>query len=1191
MEISYNNTGALNADDMATVKVTGYNDPNYALDPEMTTEYTFTVTTAKVEAPELAQDSYEYNGEEITVSLKDPANVGITGNVQIDAGNYTATVALADKSNYEWVSGGNEDVQLSWSITAKNVTLKAETSVEKVYDGKGYDFSGYTVSGADGFYARDNVTVSVSAGEIFTPGSYGIEVSYNANDNYNVTVESTEAQLTIGKAKLVITAKNAEIEYNGKAIEFEFSIEGVVGEDEVSIGKVVYKRNGIEVTPMEIGAYVAEFTLAGAQADYYTADTVNVSVTAPTTEAPEGMTADNIVIPEGEIVYDGKEHNAILNYDKAEGDLNTYGLIYYLDGNPVESVVNAGVYTVRVYKNSSIYLIEGIEKQIIVLPEEITVEEITTGGLSFTYSGGKNTVTATAKGVNGENVTLVVMYNGEETAPVNAGKYIVTFRSDNGNYVVAEGVSFEMTVARKPINKPVAPQLTYNGTELTAFADTEEYTVSGTFKATDVSAKDYTAVFTLTSENYKWSNEADEVREISVSWNITPAEVVIGESGAEKSKTYDGNALTEEELKALFTAPDKIGGGKVEIKVAVNGGVEVRDADEYTITATVNDINYVSAEISVTYTVTKADPTVSAVVQDKLMQEGDKLSTVGISLGEGSTAGEIVWDEPDRLLEKGENVVTWSFVPADGKNYNGASGSVTLTVGDEKLTAFEIVEEEGSYKTEYVAFEDFDGTGIVLKATFDGMYEQNVTLAECEIEIENATADGKMSGATTVVIIRYGNLSVQINVTVEKIKVSVPVPEKSVFEYNSEAQTVIFPESELYNVVGGDTQTNVGKHNAEIALADTVNYVWEDGTAENKIVKWEITPVTLSGEIILPENLVYDGTAKTAGFTLTQGTLYGGAKMTITYELTDGTVLAGAPVDAGVYEVVATLPDSNYQFAEGTEYSKAMTIEKKTVEIVTIGSREKVYDGKEVTAAQLAEHFSVSGGITVKVTVSGTVLNAGTYSITAEIDEKNYRAEPVTCTYTVRKAERSISASLSVGYRQVEIAVDGANEGVEYSLDGNVWQTLNGAIAVELQAKYAYYVRYAESANYNASPAVKVEANITKAALATYADERFGDKITLKDAADIAWLETLASAADGENAEFDERMAQLSAERERLVNGATAAVEKALKAGGALRGYAGAVAAVALTLGGVSVAAALGLCIKNRKGGKKNEEK
>ncbi len=1196
IEIYYNNAYALNAGDVATVTVTGCVDGNYTLAPDAVKEYTFTVTTAKVEAPELVQDSYEYNGEEIIVSLKDPANVGITGNVKTDAGNYTATVALADKTNYEWVSGGSEDVQLSWSITAKNVTLKAETSVEKVYDGKGYDFSGYTVSGIEGFYERDKVTVSVSAGDIFTPGSYGIAVSHNAGGNYYVTVESTEAQLTIGKAKLVITVKNAEIEYNGKAIEFEFSIEGVVGEDEVSIGKVVYKRNGIEVTPMEIGAYVAEFTLAGAQADYYTADTVNVSVTAPTTEAPEGMKAENIITPEGEIVYDGKEHNATLNYDKAEGDLNTYGLIYYLDGNPVESVVNAGVYTVRVYKNSSIYLIEGIEKQIVVLPEEITVDEITvyeitTEGLIFTYSGGKNTVTATAKGVNGENVTLVVMYDGEETAPVNAGKYTVTFRSDNGNYVVAEGVSFEMTVKRKPINKPVAPQLTYNGKELTAFADTEEYTVSGTFKATDVSAKNYTAVFTLISENYKWSNEADELRKISVSWNITPAEVVIGESGAEKSKTYDGNALTDDELKALFTAPDKIGGGKVEINVAVNGGVEVRDAGEYTITATVNDINYASAEISVTYTVTKADPTVSAVVQDKLMQEGDKLSTVGISLGEDSTAGEIVWDEPDRLLEKGENVVTWSFIPADGNNYNGASGSVTLTVGDEKLTAFEIVEEESSYKTEYVAFEDFDGTGIVLKATFDGMYEQKVTLAECEIEIENATADGKMSGATTVVTIRYGNLSVQINVTVEKIKVSVPVPEKSEFEYNAEAQTVVFPESELYNVVGGDTQTNVGKHNAEIALADTVNYVWEDGTAEDKTVKWEITPVTLSGEITLPENVVYDGNAKTATFTLTQGTLYGGAKMTITYELTDGTVLAGAPVDAGVYEVVATLPDSNYQFAEGTEYSKAMTIEKKTVEIVTIGSREKVYDGKEVTAAQLAEHFSVSGGITVKVTVSGTVLNAGTYSITAEIDEKNYRAEPVTCTYTVRKAERSISASLSVGYRQVEIAVDGANEGVEYSLDGNVWQTLNGAIAVELQAKYAYYVRYAESANYNASPAVKVEANITKAALATYADERFGDKITLKDAADIAWFETLASAADGENAEFDERMAQLSAERERLVNGATAAVEKALKAGGALRGYAGAVATVALTLGGVSVAAALGLCIKNRKGGKKNEEK
>ena len=40
IDISYNKTQALNAGDVATLTVTGYVDPNYALDPEMTKTYT-----------------------------------------------------------------------------------------------------------------------------------------------------------------------------------------------------------------------------------------------------------------------------------------------------------------------------------------------------------------------------------------------------------------------------------------------------------------------------------------------------------------------------------------------------------------------------------------------------------------------------------------------------------------------------------------------------------------------------------------------------------------------------------------------------------------------------------------------------------------------------------------------------------------------------------------------------------------------------------------------------------------------------------------------------------------------------------------------------------------------------------------------------------------------------------------------
>lgn len=1202
--ITYGESGkAQDKGDTATLTLTLKDGNNYEFAEGATTSFTFTVVAEKISLEGQNKEA-AYKGEAFTVDeIKNAVfgegmwadfviEISYNNGAALNAGD-VATVNVTGHSDGNYAIDTEAQQEYTFTVVAKDVTLKAETSVDKTYDGEAYDFGEYVVVGVDGFYDRDNVKVTVSAGDIYVPGSYGITVSHDANDNYNVTVEQTEAKLTINKAVLAVTAKDAEIEYTGNIIAFEFDITaGKVGEDDVQIDGVTYKQNGVAVAPQETGTYDVTFTLKGANAAYYTANATQVKVTPQTATAPDGMTSESIVLPaDDDMIYDGEAHVAILDYTATDG--NTYGIIYHNGTSYVDEAVNAGEYTVHVYKNTKTNIVVGISKTMTVEKKILVNDDIefTSGGkLSFTYGGTENVVTAIATGVKGEDVALTTLYDGGDKAPVDAGKYTVTFASANGNYAVDESVSYEMTVAKANVNAPKANELVYNVSEQIAFSENSLYTAGGVIAATDVSEEGYTATFTLTSDNYKWSNEGDEVREISVKWNITPASRTITVSDAQKEKVYDGAALTPEELAALFVAPDKIGGGKVEIVVTVKDGGEVLNVGVYTVTAKLNDINYVADKAETTFTVTQATPKVTVKVQDKLLQEGDKLSTVGIYLEEGSTPGTVSWEDTEFALAKGENVVTWTYVPEDTLNYTGATGSLTLTVGDEVLTAFELTKEPD--KTEYTAFEAFDPTGIELMATFDGVHEQAVAIDECEIVVENATADGKLTAATTKVTVKYGNMSVEIAVSVAKIKVEIPALEQTEFEYTAQPHTVAVAEDPRYTIVKGNEETNVGKYNAVVSLTDKVNYEWADGSAEDRMLSWEITPVTLSGYITLPENLVYDGVAKVATFTLTKGELLGGATMNIAYELTDGTVLQGAPVDAGVYEVVATLPDTkNYRFEEGTEYCKAMTVEKKTVTIITIGSREKVYDGSEVTPEQLAEHFSATDGIAVKVTVSGTVLNAGTYQITATIDEKNYRAEPVSCTYTVRKASQTAEADISVSYLKVEITAADETAIVEYSEDGNVWKTLDGAITVGLKATYTYYVRYAESANYNASAAVKVEGNITKAALMQYVEERFTGDITLADAADVAKLEELAKSAEGQNADFDKALESLSAQREELVNGATNAVEKALKAGGALKGYAAVATALAITVGGISAAAAVGLMIGKGKGGRKNEEK
>lgn len=1193
IEISYNNGAALNAGDTATVTVTGYSDENYALDPEMKTKYTFSVTTCKVAAPELSETSFVYNGGEQSVSLVDGTYVELSANVQTDKGDYKAVAALKYKNNYEWASGGNADVELPWSITAKEITLKAETSVDKTYDGEAYDFGTYVVTGAKGFYARDNVMVKVSAGDVYTPGSYVITVTHYANANYNVTVDPTDAKLTINKADLTIAAKNAEIEYTGKVIEFEFDITGgKVGEDDVQIDGITYRQNGVAISPIEAGTYDVEFTLKGAHAGYYNAGTAQVKITPQTATAPDGMTADSIVIPEGTLVYNGNAYVAELDYEVTDG--NVYGIVYHNGTSYVDEAVNAGEYTVYIYKNTKTNIVQDISKTMTIEKKELAANDVTvSGGLSFTYSGGANKVTATGRGVKGEDVELVSLYDGEENAPVNAGTYTVTFRSADGNYTVAADVSYEMSVARASVVTPVAKNLTYNGKEQTAFGEDPRYTLGGTVNATDVSAEGYKATFTLVSDNYKWAKETDEtVREISVTWNIAPKKVTITGSAAAATKSYDGNALTDEELKALFTAPETIGGGKVAISVAVKDGLSVLNVGEYTVIANVADINYTADPFETVFTVTQAEPVVNPVVDDVILQEGYKLGNVGISVKEGGTAGVIVWDKPETLLVKGDNEVTWTFTPEDTVNYTTLSGTVTLTVGDDVLD--ELVLVSGPDKTDYVAFEEFDGTGMLLKAVFNGgLKDQTFGVDKCRVVIEN-DVDGKMSAATTKVTVYYGEKFVEIEVNVSKITVTEPVLEVTELEYNAQIQTLPFEvgADEKYYVKGGNTATDVGNYNLEIELSDKVNYVWSSGSSENLTIGWKITPVSLGVEIDVPEDLVYDGYGKEATFRLVQGTLYGGAQLTIVYEQ-NGKVIDGLPVNAGEYDVVVKLPDANnYRFASSN--TADMTIAKKVVTIKTNGDREKYYDGKEVTLEELAGNFTVSDGLKVKVTVSGTVLNAGSYKVTAVLDtaNSNYTSNEVSYVYTVRKADRTVNATMSVGYRFVTVSVEGGNEGVEYSLDGFDWQPLDGNIAVELVAHYKVYVRYAESKNFNVSAAAELNANITKDALIAYVEERFEGEITLADAKDVAYLETLAEAATGENEEFDAKLAELSAKRAELVNGATNVVEKALKAGGALKGYAAAAVAVAATLGGISlIGAAVGLCVKTRKGGKKNEEK
>ena len=80
-------------------------------------------------------------------------------------------------------------------------------------------------------------------------------------------------------------------------------------------------------------------------------------------------------------------------------------------------------------------------------------------------------------------------------------------------------------------------------------------------------------------------------------------------------------------------------------------------------------------------------------------------------------------------------------------------------------------------------------------------------------------------------------------VTVMTVK-PVPVPQAATaLTYNGKEQVGV-PEGEEYTVEGG-RQTNAGSYEATVKLKDSVAHSWEDGTVEDKVIAWRISPARL----------------------------------------------------------------------------------------------------------------------------------------------------------------------------------------------------------------------------------------------------------------------------------------------------------------------------------------------------------
>ena len=226
--------------------------------------------------------------------------------------------------------------------------------------------------------------------------------------------------------------------------------------------------------------------------------------------------------------------------------------------------------------------------------------------------------------------------------------------------------------------------------------------------------------------------------------------------------------------------------------------------------------------------------------------------------------------------------------------------------------AGQVVMEDGSYTV------DYDGED---SQTVVGTYPVTVTLHDNNFCFEDGEA-----------------FAVVGELVILEAQVVIPQADGREFVYDGTQQTYHIEESPYYTVEG-NLQKEAGDHTVRVALKDTENYTWEDGSREEKTYPFAIGKKTVTGTW---QGLtqVYDGTPKTVTVSL-KGLVQGDEGLSATVTAKEGDMTS-----AGSHLLTAAMENYIVTPAEAT-----LEIQKKPV-FLTL----------EDNVAQAGEPF---GGVTV----------------------------------------------------------------------------------------------------------------------------------------------------------------------------------------------------------------------------------
>ena len=205
LEVKYQGTGTTSYNSATAPTNAGTYTVTYKV-PDTNANYAgtfsvaFTIKKAQLEKVTLVENTFEYTGDEIVSdgSNFDSNKMNVSGDIKAtNVGNYSITVSLKDKDNYEWKDGTTADLVLNWSITQATPDYTVPTDLTGV---KGETLNDVTLPGR--FTWNDPSTV-------LTAGTHTYKAKYTPVDTTNYkTITDIDIEVYVKDKFDVITSVN-----------------------------------------------------------------------------------------------------------------------------------------------------------------------------------------------------------------------------------------------------------------------------------------------------------------------------------------------------------------------------------------------------------------------------------------------------------------------------------------------------------------------------------------------------------------------------------------------------------------------------------------------------------------------------------------------------------------------------------------------------------------------------------------------------------------------------------------------------------------------------------------------------------------------------------------------------------------------------------------------------------------------